>query len=145
MHQSGEHDAEHQPGDDDAQQRVQPQHPPQASVLERVERQADRDHQYQQVALDREVTEQSPEPHAQPHGLLAGRRVDVGAVDQQVHLTAERGRDSHRKHDVSRPADIAPACNGPLAPHILDIRHALMIPRTMITETAQVRRVRRSR
>jgi hypothetical protein len=58
VHLPGQHDAEDQPGDDDAQQRVQVQHPPPAAIPAGAEYQADRDGQHQQVALDGEVADQ---------------------------------------------------------------------------------------
>lgn len=93
VHVVDEDQFEDQSGDDDAQQRIQSQHPPHPAVPVRVDRQGDGDDQHQDVALDGEEADglhhAGPDPDTGHR--FPGVRVRTAGQHQHQHQLDHQG------------------------------------------------------
>lgn len=97
----------HDTGDGDADERIEPQDPPQAPVAVGAQRQPGARQEHQDVRLHGEVADEAGEPHV-------GRRDRVRrhehrlAADHQRHLDGQRHGSDERGYAVPGP------CGGPV-------------------------------
>ena len=78
---------------------------PAAAIACRVEDQADRERQYEQVALDGEVAQQANEADDKPDASLVRGGVHVGPAIHEQHDLRDQGcRDHKRQNGVPRAA-----------------------------------------
>lgn len=115
-----EHDREHQAGDHDAEQRVEPERPPEAPVVRRTQQEDNGDRQHDRVALDREETEQPPQPDPDRLTRLPGVRVGATGEDQH-QLDDERHADHSRDQSMGQP------CGDGCLVASRELRHPLMV------------------